>query len=70
MIYQFPRVRDAEYIILDPEASSWPLTADDVRVAQERLVALGWRIGWQRDTTVIFQRTGTSEDPPTPRGWE
>jgi uncharacterized membrane protein len=69
-IYQFPRVRDAEYIILDPAASSWPLTADDVRVAQQRLVALGWRIAWQQDTTVIFQRTGTSEDLPLVRGWE
>lgn len=69
-IYQFPRVRDAEYIILDPEASSWPLTADDVRVVQQRLVALGWRIAWQQETTVIFQRTGTSEDPPTVSGWE
>jgi hypothetical protein len=43
---------------------SWPLTADDVRVAQQRLAALGWRIAWQQDTTVIFQRTGTSEDLP------
>jgi hypothetical protein len=69
-IYQFPRVRNAEYIILDPAASSWPLTADDVRVAQQRLAALGWRIAWQQDTTVIFQRTGTSEDLPMVRGWE
>jgi hypothetical protein len=69
-IYQFPRVRDAEYIILDPEARSWPLTADGVRVAQQRLAAFGWRIAWQQGTTVIFQRTGTSKDLPALSGWE
>jgi uncharacterized membrane protein len=69
-IYQFPRVRNAEYIVLDPEAPSWPLTADEVRVAQRGLGGLGWRIAWQQDTTVIFQRTGISEDPPSVRGWE
>jgi hypothetical protein len=63
-------VRDAEYVVLDPEASSWPVTADDVRVSQQRLAGLGWRIVWQQDTTTIFQRTGRSQDLPAVSGWE
>jgi uncharacterized membrane protein len=69
-IYQFPRVRDAEYVVLDPEAPSGPVTADDVRISQQRLAGLGWRIVWQQDTTTIFQRTGTSQDLPAVSGWE
>jgi uncharacterized membrane protein len=69
VIYQFPRVRDAEYIVLDPATPSWPATQEEIRLAQQRLPELGWRVVWRRDTTMVFQRTPESRIPP-PIGWE
>ena len=64
VIYQFPRVRDAEYVVIDPEAATYPATPDDVRAAQQSLPALGWRLVWQQGTTSVFQRTPASRIPP------
>jgi uncharacterized membrane protein len=69
-IYQFPRVRDAEYIVLDPQTPTWPSTPDEVRFAQRHLEKTGWRIVWRQDTTTIFQRTPQAQIPPAPPGWE
>jgi hypothetical protein len=69
-IYQFPRVRDTEYILLDPEADSWPMTSAEIRGAQERLMDLGWEVAWRRDTTTVFRRTPASRTFPAPPYWE
>jgi uncharacterized membrane protein len=69
-IYRFPRVRDAEYILLDPQAPTWPVTPDEIRAAQQQLPALGWRTVWRHGTTTLFQRTSASRTPPAGAGWE
>jgi uncharacterized membrane protein len=69
-LYQFPRVRDAEYVIVDPEAGPWPLTSAEVRAAQERLPSLGWHTAWRQDTTTIFRRAPDSRTPPSITYWE
>jgi hypothetical protein len=68
-IYQFPRVREAEYIILDPQTPTWPATPDEIRTTQQRLPRLGWRIVSQHGTFTIFQRTPESRNPP-PTVWK
>jgi len=68
-IYQFPRVRDAEYVILDPQADPWPVTSAEIRAVQERLPSLGWHVAWRQDTTTIFRRTPQSLTPPAPTYW-
>lgn len=69
-IYQFPRIRDAEYVILDPQAVPWPLTPAEIRAAQEQLPKLGWQIAWQQDTTTVFRRTPQSRLPTPPPLWD
>jgi len=69
-IYQFPRVRDAEYVLLDPQSSPWPVTEEAIRAAQEGLGTLGWDAIWRRDTATLFRRTAGAGTLPAPTYWE
>jgi uncharacterized membrane protein len=57
-IFLFPDVRGAEFIVLDPRAPSWPLTADAVREWQGRLrLDARWRLAGGAGNFTIFQRS-------------
>ncbi|MBI5467353.1 MAG: DUF2079 domain-containing protein [Candidatus Kerfeldbacteria bacterium] len=56
-IYQFPVINDARWIILDPRAPSWPLTAIEVQQAQRELRAdPRWALIEDRDALTVFRR--------------
>lgn len=56
-IFQFPVVNNAQWIILDPRAPSWPLTATDVQHAQRELIAdPAWVLVWSVDRLTVFRR--------------
>lgn len=69
-IYQFPRVRDAAWIILDPAAPSWPLTPGQVRQWQTWLRSAGWRAVYENGSLTVFARQTDSQALSTVNGWE
>lgn len=71
-IYQFPRIRDAEYIVLDPLAPSWPLSKDQIVTWQVRLRAdTNWTLTTDIGSLTIFRRLNyvPLTDPAWPE-WE
>lgn len=67
IIYQFPRVRQAEYIVLDPRAPGWPLTTTQIEEWQRQLRQNpNWQLTAADDTLTIFQRLNSQ---PLDTGW-
>lgn len=66
-IYQFPNIRDAEWIVLDPGAPSWPLTSPEVTDWQTRLRQdPNWILRQSVNTLTVFehrQEKGPGELP-------
>lgn len=56
-IYRFPIVNDADWVVLDPRAPSFPLRSDEVEQWQATLRSdSGWQLVRQAGTFTIFRR--------------
>ncbi|MFH0828871.1 MAG: DUF2079 domain-containing protein [Candidatus Kerfeldbacteria bacterium] len=73
-IYRYPRIRDAQWIVLDPRAPSFPLSSADISIRQEQYRNdASWKLIQSDGPLTIFLRDDTSyipdppEDPATRR---
>lgn len=73
-IYRYPRIREAQFIVLDPHAASFPLTAAQIRQEQAQLLVDGqWSLFQRNGEFTVFTRNDTAwipdraDDPATRR---
>ncbi len=56
-IYQAPTLANAQWLILDPRAPSWPMTSDQVKVFQQTIKRdPAWHLVMEKDSLTVFQR--------------
>jgi uncharacterized membrane protein len=56
LIYMFPKIADAEYVLFDASADSWPVHPNDVRRIFDELIAGDYGILAARDGFVLLKR--------------
>lgn len=64
LIYLFPKIADAEYVLFDVTADSWPVHPNDVRHVYDELTAGGYGILAAQDGFVLLKRGEPNKVPP------
>jgi uncharacterized membrane protein len=64
-VYIFPRVDDADYVLLDVTGSAWPQHPNDLKQSVSDLLENGFGIAAAEDGYLLLQR-GADQQTPTP----
>ncbi len=63
-VYQYPDVRDAEYVLLDVTINSWPQHPNDLYRDVQAMLAGEWGVEAARDGWLLLKRGGTQKTLP------
>lgn len=62
--YQFPIIRDAEYILLLKTENTYPLSVEDYELRKDSLLhSSDWRVFKQNETFLLLKKTGFNNRP-------
>ncbi|MDQ7030518.1 MAG: DUF2079 domain-containing protein [Ardenticatenia bacterium] len=65
-VYQYPDVRDAEYVLLDVTINSWPQHPNDLYRDVQAMLAGEWGVVAAQDGWILLQRGGDQKILPDP----